>query len=169
MSKTITIRMSSASIQQAIKELGSYKKFIEERTQLLVQRLAEAGFDIALRNLSDIYYSGDLINSLNLDVDKNYACIHVDNEHAVFVEFGTGPVGAGAQHPDNKLGYQYNVGKTIGWYQVGGSFQYGWFYYDDYAGKVRFTSGMESRPFMWGAAQEMRLHQLEKIAREVFR
>lgn len=168
--KTIKVRLSISSIKEAIKELEDYKKDLEIKTNLLVTRLANEGYSCVVRNLSGIHYTGSLQGSVGLDLKKNYAVIYVSNEHAIFVEFGTGSKGAGKPYiGDVDINYQYNVGETIGWYNVNGEMKYGWFYYDELKKRVRFTEGMPSRPFMWNSAQELRYNKLNSIISEVFK
>lgn len=167
----IKINLSEDSINQAIETLENIKRDLEFKSKQLMARLADEGFTLVVNNISAMgaYYTGELINSVSAEYDERSAIIRVVNEHAMFVEFGTGPVGAQTgyvgQLPDN---WNYASGTTIGWYWVYGQVKFGWWYYDDYAQQWRFTEGMQSRPFMFNAAQELKLQKLDKIVKEVF-
>ena len=167
MSKTIKIHLSASGIRQAIKELETYKLEIQRKTSLLVSKLAEEGFRLVTLNLGDIHFTGDLQNSVSTEVGPNRAIIQVSSEYAIYVEFGTGPKGLVNQHPDNQIGYRYNVGKTIGFYYINGKLTEGWFYPGD-DGIWHFTEGMPSRPFMYNSAQTLRYQSLKAIVKEVF-
>ena len=169
--KTIKIRLSVDSIQNAIKELRAYKKELQRKTNLLVARLAEEGCEYAKAYIikTDAIYSGELLSGLSFNTGHNYAVIEANSEHAIFVEFGTGPKGEAKQHPNNTIDYQYNVGPTINWYNVNGKMRYGWFYPDKMTGTVRFTEGMPSRPFMYETSNYLRHEALTKVIKEVFK
>lgn len=166
----IKVSLDKRSISKAIKELNNYKVDLERKTQMIVIRLANEGYSCVVKNLANIRYSGSLQNSVGLSISKNYAMVYVSSEHAVFVEFGTGSKGAESPYTGvTDINYQYNIGETIGWYNVKGEMKYGWFYYDELKKKVIFTEGMPSRPFMWNASQTLRYQKLNEIIREVFR
>jgi hypothetical protein len=102
--------------------------------------------------------SGELQNSLKYTLYKegNKGILFTDCKHACFVEFGTGIKGSVKPHP------------TLPWeYDTNGHGEAGWYYYDDDQGRVRFTKGMPSRPFMYETAKELERRAVE-IAREVF-
>lgn len=169
--KTIEVRLDPKSISKAIKELRQYKKDIERKTQLLVQRLVDMGADVARVKIVEM---GAVDTSeLLANVDGyfspllNKGFVRVTSDHAVFVEFGTGVVGQANPHTNgeylSKAAWQYATGPKIFTTKDG---RVGWIYPTDDGG-FRFTEGMESRPFMYETALELQ-REFPKIAKEVF-
>lgn len=173
MSKKITITLSQKSIQDAISQIKSYQNDLTYKCQLLAEKLAEKGVEIARLQLADLdaIFTTELISSVHAEYKGSVKgggiwVVVAGTDHAMFVEFGTGIVGKRSPYPGNLpdgIDWQYASGKTIRQLADG---RYGWFYKDD-DGQWWFTEGMPSRPFMYYTAQE-----LEKIvvetAREVF-
>lgn len=159
--KKITIQLSEASINQAIKELKAYKRELSKKTRLLVQRLVEAGVEIAKQEVLTLgaFDSGELHDSLDglMYTDGARGIIFTDCGHAAFCEFGTGVVGAGSPHP------------TMPWaYDTQNHGDKGWVYYDEKQGRFRWTKGMPSRPYMYLTAKQLE-ERVEAIAMEVFK
>jgi len=154
------------AISNAIEELEKYEQSISIKVERLMERLGLEGFYCVKLNLSDIHWNGKLQNSVNYKHTPNSVTIYVENEYAIFVEFGTGKVGAmnGRIEPLPK-GYSYMVGEHIFITKDG---KIGWKYYNYKLGKVVFTEGMPPRPFMFRASQELR-KRVYTIANEVFR
>ena len=159
--KKITIQLSEESIKAAIKELNAYKRELSLKAKLLVQRLVEAGVEIAKQEVLTLgaFDSGELHGSLDglMYTDGAHGIIFTDCGHAAFVEFGTGVVGAASPHPT--MPWQYDV-KQHG--------EKGWVYYDEKLGRFRWTKGMPSRPYMYLTARQLE-ERVSEIAREVWK
>ncbi len=158
--KKITIRLSEESINAAIKELNKYKSELSKKTNLLVQKLVEAGVEIAKQEVLALgaFDSGELHDSLDgmMYTDGAHGIIFTNCGHASFVEFGSGIVGAGSPHP------------TMPWaYDVNNHGEAGWVYFDEKQGRFRWTKGMPSRPYMYLTAKQLE-QRVAEIAREVF-
>ena len=159
--KKITIQLSEASIKAAIKELNAYKRELSQKARILVQRLVEAGVEIAKQEVKVLgaFDSGELHDSLDglMYTDGAHGIIFTNCGHAAFVEFGTGVVGAGSPHP------------TMPWqYDVNAHGEAGWVYYDEKQGRFRWTKGMPSRPYMYLTAKQLE-EKVVEIARDVFK
>lgn len=171
----ITVELSQKGILEAKKLLLDYKRnVLQQKLQLLVQRLSEEGVRIAKSNITtlDAIFTGELLNSIKSESGgstKNTAIFYVvaDSEHAAYVEFGTGQLGLEGSYPypfPEGVEWNYNTGKTI--FQISEG-QYGWFFpMED--GTWRFTQGMPSRPFMYETAIEL-MRIAPKVATEVFK
>lgn len=173
MSKKITITLSQKSVQDAISQIKAYQNDLTYKCQLLAEKLAEKGVEIARLQLADLdaIFTTELISSVHAEYKGSIKgggiwAVVAGTDHAMFVEFGTGIVGKRSPYPGKlpeSIDWQYASGKTIRQLADG---RYGWFYKDD-DGQWWFTEGMPSRPFMYYTAQE-----LEKIvvetAKEVF-
>ena len=162
MAKTvIRFSLDNKDIDRAIKELKLFKKEFLVKCNQLVEALTDEGENVAKVQVEelDAMYTGELWNSIKgyYSPTYNVGVIKAGSIYAVHVEFGTGVVGSQSPHP-NAQGYAYDI------HHHG---EDGWFYYDDYTGKVRWTKGFKSRPFMYNTARQLE-KDCEKIAREVF-
>lgn len=171
--KILKADLSISGLRKLQSDLEKYKDNITYKCQLLAERLAEKGVEIAKMRISelDAIFTGELIQSVHIqsgETTDNGAIFYVvaDSRHAVFVEFGTGQLGAEGGYPypfPDGVEWNYNTGKTIFEISPG---QYGWFY-PAKDGKWYFTQGMPSRPFMYETAMELR-QIVEQTAKEVF-
>lgn len=169
--KTITVRLDPASVAEAIKELEQYKKDVENKARLFVQRLTDYGAEIARIKIVGLgaYYSGELLSGVDgyYSPTLNAGFVRVTSDHVAFVEFGTGVKGQASPHKNgeylSKAAWQYATGAKIFTTKDG---RVGWIYPTDDGG-FRFTEGMQSRPFMYETALELQ-REFPRIAREVF-
>lgn len=166
--------LSVKGIEQLKKDLLNYKNnTLQKKVNLLAQRLAEKGVDIAKSNITtlDAIFTGELLNSIQVRKGgsvKGTAIFYVvaDSRHAAYVEFGSGQLGLEGGYPypfPEGVDWQYNTGKTI--FEIAEG-QYGWFYPSD-DGNWYFTQGMPSRPFMYETNLEL-MQLVVKTAKEVF-
>ena len=159
------------SLENAIKEIEAYKKRIQEKTSLLVQRLTDYGAEIVRIKIVNMgaYYSGELLSGVSgyYSPTLNAGFVKVTSDHVAFVEFGTGVKGQNSPHKNgeylSKAAWSYASGAKIFTTQDG---RVGWIYPTDDGG-FRFTEGMKSRPFMYETALELQ-RDLQKITQEVF-
>lgn len=160
--------LSIKSIDKLKKAIVDYENDLQAKLVLFCERLSQYGVEAAQANIVnlDAVFSGDLFRSIYNE--QQYATkdtvvfiVATNSEHAVYVEMGTGMVGAENPYP-GKLPAVYAQGKTIRQLADG---RYGWFYNKN--GRWYFTEGMPSRPFMWFASMDMQ-EQVVRIAREVF-
>lgn len=154
------ITVSLGNIDDAIRQIEEYEKKVQQNIKEFLSKLLEAGVDIARAKIMELgaIDSGELQNSLAFTLYKegNKGILFTDCLHACYVEFGTGIKGSASPHP------------TLPWeYDINGHGEDGWYYYDTEQGRVRFTKGMPSRPFMYETAKELERKAVE-IAREVF-
>lgn len=164
----IKIKLNTKSINDAIEKLNAYNVELENKTKLLVQRLADEGYKVILDKIFDYdaIETGNMLNTLTETVNGTYAALSI-GDCAMYVEFGTGPVGANSQYKGDSKGWKYDVGEHIDNYIINGVEVRGWFYPDG-AGGYRFTQGMPSRPFMYDSAMELRYVRFTSIVKEVF-
>lgn len=160
--------LSPSSIEQLKKDLMDYQNDLQKKVSLLCKRLADEGVETAQAMVVslDAVFTGELFNSIHSQkVSESGASaifsVVADSSHALFLEIGTGLIGAESPYP-GELPVTYAQGKTIRQLSDG---RYGWFYQRD--GNWYFTEGMPSRPFMYFTAQELRERVVE-IAKEVF-
>ena len=106
-------------------------KFMKELRKEFINILGDYRLaDSEIASNFNIYLQGD--NTVVLDINSEYG---------VYVEMGTGIVGKyGAQHPNPPMpDWVYDI------HDHGSA---GWSYYDK-SGKLRWTMGQESRPFLY--------------------
>ena len=183
MEKVIECELSAKSFRYAIKEVRKYKEDFIKRVDLFVQRLAEAGVEIAKVQISEMsaVLTGELMSSLGFkpgDVINNGSqwVVYTDCPWAAFVEFGTGFQGATNPHPEAE-GWAYDVndrGKAGWWYvcppELVGLVEAGTAVRESSDGTLFiWTNGMPSRPFMHNTALALQDGNLiSEIAKEVF-
>ena len=168
MKKVIKVKLDPQSVADAIKEIQEYKADLERRVRQMLRMFTDNGIRIAKAKVVElgIIHDSKLTNSIYGFVRDNVGFLRVDDENAVFFEFGTGPVGASNPHP---LGGNY---KSEGWFTQADGAQmhrlYGWrplvnndgsYYY--------FTEGQKAKPFMYETALKLR-DEFPRIVREVF-
>ena len=174
MPKKITINaLSKSSIENAIKQLRAYQNDLTYKCQLLAEKLAENGVEIARVQIADLdaIFTSELLSSIHAEYKGSTKggsiwSVVAGIDHAMFVEFGTGIVGKQSPYPGelpDGVSWEYASGKTIRQLADG---RYGWFYKDD-DGQWWFTEGMHSRPFMYYTSIQLR-EIVVKTAKEVF-
>ena len=169
--KTIRVILSPEGVADAIKELQAYKKEVETKARLLVQRLTDMGADLVRVKIISMgaFDTGELLSGVSgyYSPSLNVGFVRVTNDHVAFVEFGTGVIGKSAPHPNaeylSKAAWGYATGAKIFTTKDG---RVGWIYPTDDGG-YRFTEGMASRPFMYETALELQ-RQFPTIVKEVF-
>ena len=169
--RNIEVRLDPKSIENAIKELQDYKKEVEQKARLLVQRLTDYGAEIARIKIVDMgaVYSGELLSGVDgyFSPLLNAGYVKVTSDHVAFVEFGTGVVGQQSPHTNgeylSKAAWGYATGQKIFTTKDG---KVGWIYPTD-DGEFRFTEGMKSRPFMYQTALEIQ-REFPRMAKAVF-
>lgn len=169
MKKVIKVKLDPHSIDAAIKEIEEYKADFERRVRLLLKRLIDQGVQIAKAKVVEhgIIHDAELTNSINgyMSVALGAGFIRVNDEHAVFFEFGTGPKGASDPHP---LGGDY---KSEGWFTKADGKPmdtlYGWKPLGGGDDAYFFTEGQKAKPFMYETALKLK-EVFPMIVKEVF-
>ena len=181
--RTFKTDLSAKGIENLKKALLNYKdNILQQKVDLLAKTLAENGVDIARVNVAklDAIFTGELISSIHTKYggrSKGTVTFYLvaDSEHAIYVELGTGMVGASKPYP-GKLPVIYAQGKTIrpateDIYVRGELYikkgEYFWTYIGE-DGKAHITKGMPSRPFMYETSMEL-IQLVVRTAKEVFR
>lgn len=177
MKKTISIDpFDNKSLENAVKEIELYYAQLEARCKKLVEELASHGVEVAKAAIAGLPYStGDLEGSIYAIYDEQLHCalVKADNEHAVFVEFGTGIVGEGTYPNSDYLA----IAQQFGWqgYYVGGEKGYefttkegrqGWIT-EMNNGQYYFTEGQEAKHFMDDAFRSI-IGNFEDTVQQVF-
>jgi hypothetical protein len=134
----------SESIERAINKLKSYQIGIGEALENHIKELTEKGFEYMISIVK--IESGELKNSISWEYDKinQKGTIKVGAEYAIFVEYGTGIVGANNPHPEMKEGWKYDVNSHG---------MHGWWYFDEKQNRYRWTRGQKANAFVYKTAE----------------
>ena len=159
MPKTITVELSTESINEAIKELRRYKRWMQDKERELRIRLAQIGATVASIQFARAIYNGTNDITVRVDNTKSVAVIYAEGESVAFIEFGSGA----------KYGYGHpqagEFGTGPGTYPEGKGHwdnPKGWYY-----APGQHSFGNPPAMAMYNAVQEM-TEQLTRIAKEVF-
>lgn len=94
--KVITMSLSEKSVQNAIRELRAYQNSLTYKCQLLAEKLAEKGVEIARVQIADLdaIFTSELISSVHAEYEGSTKgggiwAVIAGTDHAAFVEFGT--------------------------------------------------------------------------------
>ena len=151
------------SVEQAIKEVTRYKTWVQEKENLLRQRLAMIGASVASIEFSRAIYNGTNDVSVRVEDNGKTATIYAEGSKVAFIEFGSGAKYGGG-HPMNA-----EFGTGPGTYSDG---PYGKGHWDDekgwWYGHGQHSFGNPPAMAMVHARDTM-VEQYTKIAREVFR
>lgn len=142
------MKLTTRSIEDAIREVKEYKRKLNDRVKALIRELVDKGVEIAkvqVRELGAVY-TGQLEESITgfFDEETGLGIIRTDCPYAIYVEFGTGVVGKRNPHPEPIEGWQYDVNEHG---------DKGWWYFNERDQKWHWTKGMVSRPFMYNTLQ----------------
>lgn len=173
--KTISMNcLSQSSIQNAIKQLRAYQDSLTYKCQMVAQKLAEKGVEIARVQIADLdaVFTSELLSSIHSEYEESTKgggiwAVVAGSSHAAFVEMGSGIIGKQSPYPGklpDGVTWNYASGKTIRQLADG---RYGWFYPDD-DGNWYFTEGLPSRPFMYYTSLQL-MKLVEKTVKEVFK
>ena len=173
--KTISMNcLSQSSIQNAIKQLREYRDSLTYKCQMVAQKLAEKGVEIARVQIADLdaVFTSELLSSIHSEYEGitkggGVWAVVAGTDHALMVEFGTGIVGKQSPYPGklpDGVTWNYASGKTIRQLAYG---RYVLFYPSD-DGNWYFTEGMPSRPFMYYTSLQL-MKIVEKTVKEVFK
>lgn len=134
---------------------------IENAKQMLVKKAdkIEGGAREAVKKLTQIGYeymmtiapmeSGELAEGVTWEYDEstNTGRIRVGAGYALFVEYGTGIVGAQNPHPEPAPGWTYDVNAHG---------EAGWTYFDEKQNRYRWTKGEPAHAFVYKTREYMK-------------
>lgn len=170
--KKITITLDEKSITDAIKELQAYRKWIDEKTRELTERLAVIGAMDARIRFSNALYDGDNDVEISVEPTATGYSIVARGQSVCFIEFGAGST-YGNGYPDKP-----NEIAPIGTYGKGKGSQSSWAYYGEPGtggkflkstdkGDLYMTKGNSPNMAMYYATRKMQ-DEVLRIAKEVF-
>ena len=150
--RVIEMSLDPRSIARAIAEVQEVRQQLTDGMNDLIRKLSKDGEDIAKMQVvsMDAVDNGDLERSIYgyFDPMSRIGYVIAGAPHAIYVEYGTGMVGAENPHPEaGRASWEYDVnGHGLnGWVYVKGSD--GVFSMD--GAQFRWTKGYIARPFMY--------------------
>ena len=162
----VKMKLSHESVQKAIEQVDTYADSLETKCAELCERLAEIGVQAAVRCITQSTNgTGELAASMQVEQSGDTSFLVITrNEHAAFVEFGTGVIGSGTYSGELPQGWTYDQRRTPAAHDSADPTK--WWYYDK-QGRRRSTRGQTATGFMAVAGEEMRQAVLD-TAKEVF-
>lgn len=163
------MELRATGLKETISRLRAIRNRIPDRTKLLMERLAEAGYPVAELGFRTAEYDGtnDVTVQEAYWQDEHTLVLAAHGQAVAFIEFGTGVFNP--PHPNPPSWAQR------GEYGKGHGKRKAWGYYGDPGtnGKVRasgvvITHGNPPARAMYDATQEMR-RQVRQIALEVWK
>jgi hypothetical protein len=169
----VVTTLSPTGVQQMIDSVQEYREWLKTGCTLLLERLAQEGYEVARAGFSDATYDGT--NDVTVSVEdrgKIKAVVAVGGT-VLFIEFGTG-----ITYPDNHPEAS-DLGMVRGMYGNGHGKQTTWGYYGDPGtngtvagerakGTLVLTHGNPANMPMYNAVKELEL-RLGALVKEVFR
>lgn len=172
--KKYTINLITGSgIDELLKGVEDYKKRLKTKSEELLKRLTEEGYQIASAGFSGAQYDGTNDSSVRVEDRGDHAkAIVAVGSSVLFIEFGTG-----VTYPDSHPEAGQH-GMVRGGYGQGKGKQHTWGYYGDpgtngvmretKSGKsVVLTHGNPANMPMYEAVKQLR-ERLPELVREVF-
>lgn len=124
--KTVKVSLSQRGIDTLLREIESYTVWLKERSQVLLDRLAQAGFEVASARFAKAAYDGTNDASVSLEMrSEGVRAVVAVGASVLFIEFGTG-----VTYPDNHP-QAAELGMKRGEYGQGHGKQSSWGYYGD--------------------------------------
>lgn len=99
MNRSLKLGVSVADVEKMISAVQEQRKWLESRTAVFLQRLAQMGATNASLRFSRAIYSGVRDAKVTVKKIKNGYLVKADGESVLFIEFGSG-VTYGHGHPE---------------------------------------------------------------------
>ena len=159
----IKMSLSTASIENAIRELKSFRDSLKHKMDKLLKELADIGLEEATLRFTGAMYDRETHTDIEVKSISNGYVIVASGKDVAFIEFGAGiHYNEGKQYPGKKPDGIVDIGQ----YGKGYGSRHAWGYTSD-DGNLVITRGNPAAMPMWYASEEMRSNIL-KIAKEVF-
>ena len=124
--KTVKVPLSQRGIDTLLREIESYTVWLKERSQVLLDRLTQAGFEVASARFAKAAYDGTNDASVSMEMrSEGVRAVVAVGASVLFIEFGTG-----VTYPDNHP-QAAELGMKRGEYGQGHGKQSSWGYYGD--------------------------------------
>lgn len=173
MNRKFQIGIDGSGVDEFLKGIEEYQRWLKERAEVLVNRLAEEGFNVASAGFANAVYDGT--NDASVSVEErgdSVQAVVVVGSSVLFIEFGTG-----VTYPDNHP-EAAELGMVRGVYGKGHGKQKSWGYYGEPGtnGEIRkstpngdliITQGNPANMPMYNAVKQLK-EKLPEMVKEVF-
>ena len=161
--RVISAKLNPRSINEAIREMKSYRDSIKDKMDKLLEKLAYIGVKEASIRFTTAIYDGVNDSSVTLEPIKDGYCIRAEGRAVAFIEFGAGVYhNPGEPYPNARPAGIVGIGE----YGKGYGKRPAWGFRDE-SGELVVTRGTPAAMPMWYASEEMR-NAILKTFREVF-
>ena len=161
--RVISARLNPRSIDEAIREMRSYRDSIKGKMDKMLEKLAYIGLKEASIRFTTAIYDGVNDSSVTLEPIKDGYCIRASGRAVAFIEFGAGVYhNPGEPYPNPRPAGIVGIGE----YGKGHGKQPAWGFRDE-SGELVVTRGNPAAMPMWYASEEMRKSILATF-KEVF-
>lgn len=171
--KQVTFPLSVSGIERLKRSVEEYQRWLKDRSEKLLDRLVEEGYQIASAKFAQAVYDGT--NDVSVSTENrgaNTRAVVAVGSSVLFIEFGTGVV-----YPDDHPEAD-DLGMKRGEYGKGHGKQTSWGYYGEPGtnGELRekkngsmvvITHGNPANMAMYETVKELEMH-LRDLAKEVF-
>lgn len=124
--KTVKVPLSQRGIDTLLREIESYTVWLKNRSEVLLERLAFHGFEVASARFTKAAYDGTNDTSVSVEYrGSGIRAIVAVGASVLFIEFGTG-----VTYPDNHP-QAAELGMKRGEYGQGHGKQSSWGYYGE--------------------------------------
>ena len=173
MKHKVVTTLSPTGVQQMIDSVQEYREWLKTGCTLLLERLAQEGYEVASAGFSDATYDGTNDVTVSVEDRGKIKAVVAVGGRVLFIEFGTG-----ITYPDNHPEAS-DLGMVRGTYGNGHGKQTTWGYYGDPGtngtvagerakGTLVLTHGNPANMPMYNAVKELEL-RLGALVKEVFR
>ena len=172
--KKIKVLLSPEGIDTLLKEIADWEKWVQERTEIFLERLAQEGVNVASASFKAATYDGTNDVSVRLERrDKGVYAVVATGNATLFIEFGTG-VTYPDIHPESvengmiRGTYGKGNGKKKMWGYYGEPGTNGVEHYNKKTGQtIILTRGNPANMCMYSAVKNLE-EIVRDVAREVF-
>ena len=158
--RVISAKLNPRSINEAIREMKSYRDSIKGKMDEMLEKLAYIGVKEASIRFTSAIYDGVNDSSVTLEPIKDGYCIRAEGRAVAFIEFGAGVYhNPGEPYPNPRPAGIVGIGE----YGKGRGKRGAWYYNGDpgTSGEVQKNGAVKTRGTpaampLWYASEEMR-------------
>ena len=149
--RIINVKLNGDYLNSLAKYFRNLGNSAEQSIDNAVENITRMGYEFLI-SIIPVGKTGELRSATTWSFNKstNIGTIHVGTKYAVFVNFGTGIIGASNPVADLPAGYQYQGG--TGKKDTSG----GWWYFDEFDSNWWYTHGQRGQNFMYRTMEYMK-------------
>lgn len=174
MKRRYQIGLDGNGIDELLRGIEEYQKWLKERSQVLLQRLADEGYKIAAAGFQNAQYDGTNDSAVSVETrGENVRAVVAVGSAVLFIEFGTGVTypdthPEAGQHGMMRGGYGQGKGQQSTWGYYGEAGTNGEVKKETPKGQLVLTHGNPSNMPMYEAVKQLR-ERLPELVKEVFK